>query len=634
MKSLFTFLLLSLCSSYTFAEVTVSSLINDHMVFQRGEPCIISGWADAEELVSVILDGITLEGSVFNGEWSVTFPAREEGGPYSLTIKGNNQLDFIDIYFGDVYLLSGQSNMEWPSRLINNAEEELLDASYPLIRVFTVDHDITHKKVDKLNTGKWDKLNKETALDFSGIGFLYGRALFKEKGIPIGLIDNSWGGSAIKTYMDRACFHDKTDYQEELKAFDSIQASWAQIKSIIFEWGEGLDGADVGRREKWFVPGTDFSDWTPAELPGNWEQSTFPGLDGIVWYTRNFNLSSLPQKDGMAYLGRIDDKDISYINGYKIGSIEGYNIDRKYSIPIRYLKEGKNEIVIKVTDYGGGGGISANPNKFYLNIGGETIDLSGTWKCRIGTSGYPSKQDWLDHNYFPTGKYNAMVHPLIKHKLAGILWYQGETDARDGYNYRWLFKRMIVDWRNKWKQAELPFLYVQLANWLEVPKTPGPSHWARLREAQAMAQDLPYTAMVSAIDVGEADDIHPRDKQTVAKRLVKAGKGLVYGDHIPYLHPEVANLTVTTDGYLVTFKNVGKGLKSKNTSNIVRGFSIPSIGGSKYVNAKIISYDEVFIPQTDPEKGMLRYLWADNPGKVDLYSTGDLPALPFEWYVE
>jgi sialate O-acetylesterase len=627
---IFCFLPILLCG-----EVTVSSLIGNHMVLQRNEVVRIEGNANTESSVRVELAGMTVETTVVKGRWIVEFPARREGGPFILKIQGDNLLEFTDIYFGDVYLLSGQSNMEWPTQLINQAELELKDAFYPLIRMFTVERDQNFLPVDDLKSGRWDRMNENNARDFSAIGFLFARDLFKEKKVPIGLIDNAWGGSAIKTYMSASSFIDKPKYKAEISDYQSKQRNWTQLQSLGDEWIEGMKGSDVGIADKWFIPGTDRSRWDISKLPGPWEASIYPDFDGIVWYCRSFELENLPEGDGMAYLGRIDDDDVTYINGFKIGRTEGYDIKREYTIPLKYLKKGENQLIIKVTDTGYGGGVIGDSSSFYLDIGGEKIYLEGDWKSKQGTASYPKKPEFIQHNYYPTGKYNAMVYPLRHQKLAGVLWYQGESDTNNAYNYRWLFPRLVEGWRSLWKQDDLPFMYVQLANFYPQSESPVKSNWARLREAQHMTQALPYTAMVTAIDVGEAEDIHPRDKQSVAARLLRAAKALVYDEDLPYLHPELDYVQRSEKGYILHFQQTGGGLSSVREDEMVRGFAIPNEEGLlEYAEGKVLSPTQIYIKAEQTYPGMVRYLWADNPGEVQLYSAEGLPALPFERYVE
>lgn len=627
---IFCFLPLLLCG-----EVTVSSLIGTHMVLQRNEVVRIEGKANTESSVRVELAGMTVETTVVKGRWIVEFPARREGGPFILKIQGDNLLEFTDIYFGDVYLLSGQSNMEWPTQLIHQAELELKDAFYPLIRMFTVERDQNYLPVDDLKSGKWDRMNDNNARDFSAIGFLFARDLYKEKKVPIGLIDNAWGGSAIKTYMSASSFIDKPKYKVEIADYQSKQRNWTQLQSLGDEWIEGMKGSDVGIADKWFIPGTDRSGWDISKLPDPWEASTYPDFDGIVWYCKSFELENLPKRDGMAYLGRVDDDDVTYINGFKIGRTEGYDIKREYTIPLKYLKKGENQLIIKVTDTGYGGGVIGDPSNFYLDIGGEKIYLEGDWKSKQGTASYPKKPEFFQHNYYPTGKYNAMVYPLRHQKLAGVLWYQGESDTNNAYSYRWLFPRLVEGWRSLWKQDDLPFMYVQLANFHPQSESTVKSNWARLREAQHMTQALPYTAMVTAIDVGEAEDIHPRDKQSVAARLLRAAKALVYDEDLPYLHPELDYVQRSEKGYILHFQQTGGGLSSVREDEMVRGFAIPNENGLlEYAEGKVLSPTQIYIKAEQTYPGMVRYLWADNPGEVQLYSAEGLPALPFERYVE
>lgn len=635
MKNLFCFLLVMLAFG-SQAEVSLSAVLGSHMVLQRNKPLVIKGTCTSENMIKVSFANRTRNVICQDGKWSVTFPAMEAGGPYQIAIRGENILLLDDIYMGDVYLCSGQSNMEWPLSSTYEAERELEDCDYPLIRLFTVGRDLTSEPKDLLTSGQWQVASRSTAEKFSAIGFLFGRSIHKSHGVAIGLIDNSWGGSEISPYMSADCFVGKGQYLEAIEDFKKSNMTIERSNEIVSDWKEGLQAADKGIDAQWQSTKTDRSTWEITTLPGKWESNIWPDYDGIGWYAKTFDLKDEPDNDATVHLGQIDDADYTYINGQLIGSMDNaHDKTRIYGAGKSIFKKGKNEIVIRMADYTGGGGLSGRSQDLFIQFeNGHKEPLAGEWMAKKGTENYPKPVGLLDHNTYPTSKYNGMVHPLIDTKLSGILWYQGESDWAATRDYAWKLIRMIVDYRASWDQSDLPFLFVQLANWTPVLAQPGQANWGEVRKSQDMALMLPYTAMVTAIDLGDADDIHPRDKQSVASRLVAAADHMIYNRNVAYRSPHVRSVEMREEGYLVTFEHVGDGLKTVEGVSRVTGFAVLENGVWKRTFGTLVDNDQVLVSSKKPTPTVLRYLWADNPGVVSLYNSLDLPALPFEWIVD
>jgi len=448
------------------AEVAVSSILSSHMVLQRNQPIVIKGTCTTEKMVKVSFDGNTRNVISQKGKWSVTFPAMEAGGPYQVSITGDNAISIEDVYIGDVYLCSGQSNMEWPVSMINNAEAELAEADYPLIRLFTVGRDLVSEPKDYLVSGQWDVASSSTVEEFSAIGFLFGRSLHQRHGVPIGLIDNSWGGSEISPYMSEASFVGKERYLEAIETFKKSDMTLERSNQLVSDWKEGLQNTDAGVSGNWQSPKTDRSSWEKTTLPGKWEENIWPDYDGIGWYAKTFELEEVPAGPVRVHLGQIDDADYTYINAQLIGSMDNaHDKTRTYNAAASTFKKGKNQIVIRMADYTGGGGLSGRSDDLFIRFDdGTKVSLAGDWVAKKGTENYPKPTGLLNHNTYPTSKYNGMVHPLIDTKLSGVLWYQGESDWAATRDYAWKLIRMIVDYRSSWEQPDLPFFYVQLAN--------------------------------------------------------------------------------------------------------------------------------------------------------------------------
>jgi len=635
MRLYVTFLFIILVNFTAKSEVAISNILGSHAVVQRGEVFTIKGTSTRENTVKIIFDGKTRNAICKDKKWSVSFPPQEAGGPYTIRITGENEIFLEDIFFGDVFLCSGQSNMEWSLEQANNPEKEVADTHYPLIRMFTVSKDLTSTKKEMLTDGEWLISTPETAKSFSAIGYIFGRSIHNSQNIPIGLINNAWGGSEIDPYMDKNCFYDKQEYLESIDAFKNSGLSLSLANEINEKWKEGIDRFDFGVLDSWQKPSTNRKKWESTTLPGHWEENIWPGFDGVGWYAKTFIVDKLPKGNITVNLEQIDDSDYSYINGQLIGStINAYSQKRAYSTDGKVLKLGENTIVIRMIDYLYGGGLSGKSEDINIEYDDVSIPLAGAWKAKKGTEGYDKPKNLLEQNTYPTSKYNPMVHPLINTKLSGILWYQGESDWNATKDYAWKSIRMINDYRNKWKQPDLPFLFVQLANWTQVPTEPIPANWGEIRQSQEASLSLSNTAMVTAIDIGEAEDIHPRDKQTVAKRLVDAAQAIVYGKEQPYRSPTMKNIKLTEEGYQVTFDFVGEGLQLKEGATSVNGFAILKNGKMQYVEARIIAPDQVLIPVPNPSPTMVRFLWADNPGEITLYNSNILPALPFQFFAE
>lgn len=634
MKKLIATCLICLLGLSAESRVVLPALFTDHMVLQRNKPIIIWGKADVEKEIKVSFAGISKTAYVEDGKWLVDFEPMAAGGPYELVISASSTQVVKDIMVGDVFVCGGQSNMEWPMSRVNNAEQELQDANYPSIRLFTVQREIADHKMDDLAAGAWSLANAETAADFSAIGFLTARNLFKSYGVPIGLIDNSWGGTNIMGWMSEEAFGSNEKYAKMIAEFKSEHCGEMGLQEAIAEFGQRMEMSDKGLFQGWSEPGYDKSKWKMINAPGFWEGQGFPGKDGFFWMSKKFNLSAVPEdKPCMLGLARIDDSDMTYLNGLIIGTTERAPAQlRNYQFFSDHLLEGENEITIRIKDGGGNGGIQGSASDMYLTCENlDTIALAGKWSIEEGSKDLVPLSKTYGANTYPTNRYNAMVHPLTNFPIAAYLYYQGEADASQAKEYEWLFQNMIRSYRAEWQDNKLPFVLVQLANFRPVDSIPVESQWAELRAAQAAALRLPYTAMVSAIDVGEANDIHPRDKQTVAQRMEACLKRILYNEPIIYDGPKIERVVTNSFGTLVVFKGTGEGLDVRGNDQDVPGFVIETADGNLVkVAAKKQSRTALLIDYTRPFKA-LRYLWADNPGTVAIYNEAGFPAEPFRY---
>ncbi|HOY11771.1 MAG TPA: sialate O-acetylesterase [Saprospiraceae bacterium] len=615
------------------ARVVLPALFADHMVLQRDKPIVVWGEAIYETEVTVTFNDLTEICLVENGRWKTTFPAMPAGGPHKLTIKGSNTIFIEDILMGDVFVCGGQSNMEWPLRNINNAEAELKNTNFPNIRMFTVEQEITDRKTLSLEGAGWAIANERTTADFSAIGFLTARLLHQEYEVPIGLIDNAWGGTNIMGWMPEEAFANQQSFEKMIQTFKDTHNGESSFRQAKLDYAEQLELSDVGLFQGWSEPEFDKSDWKKINAPGLWETQGFPDKDGFFWLSKKIELKTVPEdKPCKLGLAKIDDDDLSFVNGILVGSTQGYSETRLYDFFSDHLTEGINEITVRVKDTGGGGGFHGLASDMFLVCESmDTMTLAGNWSIAEGSVNLPTLSKTYDANAFPTNRYNGMVHPLTPYPIAAYLYYQGESDTWQAKTYETLFQNMIRSYRTAWNDNQLPFVFVQLANFMAQDENPVESDWANLRQAQTAALKLPNTAMVSAIDIGEADDIHPRNKQTVALRMAASLKRLVYNESLIFDGPPLEKVFTNSFGTLLTFRTSEKGLTVKGNDKKINGFVIETLEGKLIKIPGILqSKSAILLEYTKPFKS-IRYLWANNPGEVQVYNEEGFPVNPFKY---
>jgi sialate O-acetylesterase len=635
---LFTIVLFILISP-AYSNVKLPRILTNNMVLQRNTEFKIWGWADKGEKVDVLLNEVKRTAKTSkDGKWMVIFPAMKEGGPYSMIIKGKNEIKLTNIMFGDVWVCSGQSNMEWPLSRTNNAEDEIASANYPDIRLFECPHNVQFVPEDDVEGGEWQVCTPETVPNFSAVGYFFGRDIYKNLNVPVGLLFTAWGGTNIETWISQESISQVKDFDgklQEMKNYDPekvVARRKAQIDSILRTFGTDEKGI-VDDKIIWADPGLDVSNWKNMELPVLWESAGLYGLDGIVWFRKEFELPKEIASNGIfLHLGPIDDSDITWVNGKKVGeTINKYNEERIYKVPADILKPGKNVVTIRVEDTGGGGGLYGKPDQMKIVSGDFQISLAGQWKFRFNSSEIKvDMSSFVGPNNYPTLLYNGMIHPFLNYPVTGAIWYQGESNADRAYQYRTLFPLLINDWRSSWTNPELSFMFVQLANYMKPPVDPGESAWAELREAQLMTLTLPKTGMAVIIDIGEANDIHPKNKQDVGKRLALAALKITYGKDIVHSGPIYKSMTISDNKVTIDFNYIGSGLKCYDRYGYVKGFAVAGKDKKFYWAKACIENNKVVVYSDQVNNPIaVRYAWADNPDDVNLYNNEGLPASPF-----
>jgi sialate O-acetylesterase len=636
--------MISVLISPVYSNVKLPRILSNNMVLQRNTDFRIWGWADKGEKVTVLLNDVERKVKAGkDGNWSVLFPAMKEGGPYTMLVKGKNEIKLTNIMFGDVWVCSGQSNMEFPLSQANDADNEIASANYPDIRLFQCPHNVQFVPVDDVESDEWQACTPETIRNFSAVGYFFGRNIYKNINVPIGLLFTAWGGTNIETWTSRESISQVKDFEgklQEMKNYDPekvVARRKTQIDSVLRTFGTDEKGM-VGDKAVWADPGLDASTWKNMDLPVLWESAGLYGLDGIVWFRKEFQLpQDVASKGLVLYLGPIDDSDITWVNGEKVGeTINKYNEDRIYKVPADILKPGKNIVTIRVEDTGGGGGVYGKPEQLKIVSGDFQVTLAGSWKFRFNSSDIKvDMSSFVGPNSYPTLLYNGMIHPFLNFSVTGAIWYQGESNADRAYQYRTLFPLMINDWRTSWNNPEMSFMFVQLANYMKPPVEPGESEWAELREAQLMTLTLPKTGMAVIIDIGEADDIHPKNKQDVGKRLALAALKITYGEDIVHSGPIYKSMNISGNKVTLDFDYTASGLNCHDRYGYLKAFTIAGKDRRFYWAKAYIENNKVVVcSDLVANPVAVRYAWADNPDDANLYNNEGLPASPFrtdEW---
>lgn len=639
-----------LTASFAHATVRLPALVGSHMVLQRGRPVPVWGWAAPGEQVSVTFRGKTYAASVpdASGRWQATLPATPASGPYELTVRGQNTLVLTDVLIGDVWLASGQSNMQMPVKdrpggyqPVQQADQEIAAANWPGIRFFTVSQTVAYRPQAEVAGSGWLVCSPATVAQLSAVAYFFGRDLYQRYQVPVGLLVSSWGGTPAEAWTSAeglqalpAFSPQVADFARRTTNLNDDQLAYQARQRELLRNVRAYDHGYLPNGQTWATPTFDARAWPTMPVPGLWESA--PGLatyDGVVWFRKEIDLpANLASQPLTLMLGKIDDADSTYINGVRVGATSGYNELRRYPVPTGLLHPGRNVIAVRVVDTGGGGGITGVPAELALApaTGAPALSLAGPWQYQVGldpqVQPLPPVPGGAEHA--PTALYNGMIAPLQPFALKGVIWYQGESNADRAAQYRTLFPALIADWRRHW-QAELPFLFVQLASFMPAQPMPTESAWAELREAQALTLRVPGTGMATAIDIGEAADIHPHNKQEVGRRLALAARRVAYGDKkVVYSGPAYAGMAVAGNAIRVRFTQPGTGLAVKNGS-VLQGFAVAGADHKfHWATAKVVGNEvEVQSPEV-PQPVAVRYDWADNPNG-DLVNKEGLPALPF-----
>ncbi len=659
---LFCTLFLSNAQSGKKSNFELPTIFSDHMVLQQKTHAPFWGKANPNLKISIKASwGASAQATAqIDSLWQAKLKTPKAGGPYEITLQiGDSTIIYKNVLIGEVWVCSGQSNMEmplagWPPRdLIEGSAQAIQTAGNKNLRLFTVTR--AYSDQPKFNcTGEWQESNPQIAAGFSATAFYFGRKLQEELKVPIGLIHTSWGGTPAQAWTSGRFLSQLEEYKSIIK---TIEESRTEILKLN-EWLNRhpiLDVSNKAAKSKWqnldfqdrecSSPGFDDSRWRVMNLPTLWENTEMGNFDGTVWFRKQIEIpASWLNCDLVLELGPIDDMDITFVNGQKVGGYEvdgHWQTDRIYSIPKELVTEKTMTIAVRVIDAQGGGGIYGQKEKMKIHPfdSNETISLSGDWKY-LSVAEYLAGKFYVfgaaEEEYFsrpklpidlsantPTALYNAMIHPLIPYAIKGAIWYQGESNTGQPELYQKLFPLMIQNWRVDWQRGDFPFYYVLIA-----PYNYGETQSQRLREAQFLTLSTPKTGMAVTLDIGNPNNIHPANKKDVGERLARWALAKDYGKKVVYSGPLYKAMKVKNDKIILSFRYADGGLvlKSQNGAHHFLIAGPDSVFKEAEVKIKgnklVISHPEIKNPVA------VRYAWS-NTEESTLFNGAGLPASSF-----
>lgn len=640
-------------ASSVHAAPLLHSIFSDHVVVQRDQPINVWGRAEAGSNVTVSLASKSVTATTdARGNWKAQLPAMSAGGPHVLSARSSSGATQTvnDVLVGEVWLCSGQSNMQLQVHRALDSRSEIADSTNDSIRMLTIPLVSDIAAQDELPATEWQVAGPQTAAEFSAACFFLARELQKTVPVPFGLINSSWGGSRIEAWMSNGALRAAGGYDSPLDALqlrgNDVPAATARWSTIWESWWHAQPSTN-GTPDPWSAPLDARWRAAPAELTA-WETWRVPELqayNGMLWYRASVKLSaSQARQRARLSLGRVDEADVTWINAKAQGATSPPSRDaesgfaslrdagRVYYLPQGALKAGENVIVVNVLDtYGAGGLYGPAENRVLQFADGTSVPL-GQWHYQMAPAsiGAPPREPWGNTAGLGT-IYNAMIAPLTSYSLRGVAWYQGESNTGEASRYRDLLTRFMGDWRKQFDAPRLPFLIVQLANYGPAPTAPVESGWAELREAQRLAVNAdPHAALAVTIDIGDRYDIHPANKQELGRRLARAARHLVYGESLAASGPVAASARQGKDGIVVTFDDVARRLVTYSSAEPI-GFELcgAALGSCRFARARISGNLVVLDTTQMPAATRVRYCWADSP-VCTLFDEDTLPAGPFE----
>lgn len=621
------------------AEVRMPATFADHMLLQQGKPIPVFGQAAPAEKVQVEFAGQRRDTVADEqGAWRVVLdPLPPSAVPAEMRIVGGNTLVIRDILVGDLWLASGQSNMEVRVREAENAQAEIQAADLPGIRFFLVDRELASSPRTE-PAGKWQVCTPEQVSTFSAVAFFFARDLHTRHGIPIGIINSAVGSSHCESWVPEAVLRANPVLPQPLPLLPEEYTDWKTYGAVCQRNYEATAYRDPGIREEclaWAEPDFDDSGWKDVAVPGNIEARGM-NIDGAVWFRC---AAMVPEawagKDLSLNLGPITHNSVAFVNGTEVGRLNNNRrewVFRTHTVPGKLVRAGRNVVAVRIfNEIGPGGFHPSYPAPLKLSRGNdEPVLLPKTWKCQVELALEPAKlARQLPAGYrVPSALYNAMIAPYTATPVRGFLWYQGESNAGNPKQHDVLFPTMIQTWRQLWGDDTLPFYFVQLASYQKPQEKPSEEGWPYFRESQTRTLALPHTGMAVTIDIGDATNVHPKNKQDVGKRLALWARRDCYGEtDLAVSGPLFAASTVEGNTIRIRFDQVYDGLEARGGE--LKGFAIA--GADKnfvWAQARIDGDTVVVWSEAIPNPAHVRYAWATNP-ICTLYNKAGLPASSF-----
>ena len=685
MKRFALMLAATLSAAMTWADVMLPGWMSSNMVLQQKTSVHLQATAKKGSTVKITTSWdkktVKVTADKETGAFEFDLQVPSAGGPYTLTFDDGKKLVLENVMAGEVWFCSGQSNMEMPVKgwgMVNNYEQEVADANHPLVRLFQVERVVAHTPQTKVPLGYtkgWAVCSPETVGEFSAAAYFFAREVSKELGIAIGVVNSSWGGTPAESWVSLDRLQNVMGFESHAKRLFATGFDEGKINQLYqderAEWMQEIFGNDQGLEKGnidkalWAAANYDDTGWTQTAQPALWNNE-LKDFDGIVWMRHAVEVpAALAGKDLKLELGAIDDEDITYWNGQRVGMTVGWNKNRTYTVPGKLVKAGRNVLTVRVYDTSGEGGFRKGAKDFNATAGATTISLAGNWnfkKSMDATDIKSPKNNMTEpmapnSSWYPAGLYNSMVAPFLTMPVRGFLWYQGCSNVGRAVQYESLFQALILDWqsrfnrnsqvtpypkpqsddRRRFMQASeskaIPFYFVQLANYMQRKDLQPESGWAALRDAQRKAQKLDGVGMMVNIDIGMANDIHPKNKQEVGRRLALLALNRTYGREVPCAAPEYLQMQVSDGKAMLSFLPFF-GSDRLEENNDIKGFSVAGPDHRWHVakahtegNGQFIWRVVVECPEV-PHPVAVRYAWADNP-ECNFRTESGLPVGPF-----
>jgi len=597
------------------AEVRLPSMISDKMVLQRDTKLKIWGWANPQEKVTVRFGGKYFYTEATNdGKWFVELPAQPAGGPHVIEV---NEIIIRDVLFGDVWLCSGQSNMETPIERLLEKYPEINVSNNHMIRYFKVptQNTLLAKQENIPNGSKWFSGVASEAINWTALAYFYAHEAYNHTKVPQGMLVSSLGGSAIESWIS----------QENLKEFPALTLDFESLDSIkYYERDQGMP--------QWIANDYNDQSWSIAKIPGTWREQGIRNR-GVVYYRKSVHIAAdKAGRNGKIYLGTLTDSDSVFINGKFVGSTGYQYPPRKYNIPSGLLKSGENTVVVRLRSNGGNGEFVAD-KEYKIQVDDFIADLKGEWKYKVAIDLNKASQlrsKVTNMRTAGSGLFNGMIYPLKDYAVKGVIWYQGESNAGNAQSYERFMELLVSNWRNLHNNAQLPFLFVQLPNFMQVRDQPTDSGWARIRDAQfKISKRIPHTFLAVTYDTGEWNDIHPLNKKDIAKRLFLGARDIIFNEKVVSSGPVYQNFRVVNDKIEIAFEENGSKLKAKENQKL-KYFAIAGEDKKFFWAQAEIKGNKIIVSHPDiKQPKAVRYAWADNPHDANLINQDGLLASPF-----